>query len=178
MEVATMKNGRPAAPRALGVQFWEGIRSGLGIQEAGRAAGVGQEIAFRWFKQAGGVKSNGPRPACGRYLSVAEREEIAIGLAAGEPVRASAARLGGSPSTISREVRRNSRARRQYRALAGPGQAQWRARRPKTARPAGNAGLRAWVQDKLGQPWAPGETPVLLGREVPGQRGVRASAGA
>ena len=106
-----MKNGRPAAPRALGVQFWEGIRSGLGIQEAGRAAGVGQEIAFRWFKQAGGVKSNGPRPACGRYLSVAEREEIAIGLAAGEPVRAIAARLGRSPSTISREVRRDSRAR-------------------------------------------------------------------
>src|SRR2546429_5755724 len=128
MEVATMKNGRPAAPRALGVQFWEGIRSGLGIQEAGRAAGVGQEIAFRWFKQAGGVKSNGPRPACGRYLSVAEREEIAIGPAAGEPVRAHAARLGRSPSTISREVRRNSRARRQYRALAAQGQAQWRGR--------------------------------------------------
>src|SRR2546429_7643397 len=94
MEVATMKNGRPAAPRALGVQFWEGIRSGLGIQEAGRAAGVGQEIAFRWFKQAGGVEANGPRPACGRYLSVGERGEIAVGLAAGGAVRAIAGRPG------------------------------------------------------------------------------------
>ena len=170
-----MKNGRPAAPRALGVQFWEGIRSGLGIQEAGRAAGVGQEIAFRWFKQAGGVKSNGPRPACGRYLSVAEREEIAIGLAAGEPVRAIAARLGRSPSTISREVRRNSRARRQYRALAAQGQAQWRARRPKTARLAGNARLRAWVQDKLGQRWSPEQISVMLEREFPGDLGMRVS---
>src|SRR5207247_4946741 len=137
----------------------------------GRAAGVGQEIAFRWFKQAGGVKSNGPRPACGRYLSVAEREEIAIGLAAGEPVRAIAARLGRSPSTISREVRRNSRARRQYRALAAQGQAQWRARRPKTGRLAGNARLRAWVQDKPGQRGTPGESSGVPGRGGPG--GVR-----
>ncbi len=66
-----MKNGRPAAPRALQALFWEGMRSGLGIAEAGRAAGVGQALAFKWFGQAGGVKSNGPRPAGGRYLSVA-----------------------------------------------------------------------------------------------------------
>src|SRR5689334_11066789 len=83
MEVAAVKNGRPAAPRALQVQFWDGIRSGLGVQEAGAAAGVGPVKAFAWFKQAGGVKSNGPRAAGGRYLSVAEREEIAVGLAAG-----------------------------------------------------------------------------------------------
>jgi DNA-binding CsgD family transcriptional regulator len=143
MEVAVVKNGRPAAPRALQVEFWEGIRSGLGIQDAGLAAGVGREIAFRWFKQAGGVKSNGPRAASGRYLSLREREEIAVGLAAGLSVRVIAARLGRSPSTISREVRRNSRGRRYYRALAAQGQAQWRARRPKAARLAGNAVLRA-----------------------------------
>ena len=175
MEVATMKNGRPAAPRALEVQFWEGIRSGLGIQEAGWAAGVGREIAFRWFKQAGGVKANGPRPVCGRYLSVAEREEIAVGLAAGESVRAIAARLGRSPSTISREVRRNSRGRRHYRALAAQRQAQWRARRPKTARLAGNARLRAWVQDKLEQRWSPEQISVMLEREFPDDLGMRVS---
>ena len=38
-------------------QFWEGIRSGLGVQEAGAAAGVGPVKAFAWFKLAGGVKS-------------------------------------------------------------------------------------------------------------------------
>ena len=97
-----VKNGRPAAPGALQAQFWEGIRSGMGIVEAGRAAGAGREIAFRWFKKAGGVKSNGPRPAGGRYLAAREREEIAVGLAAGEPVRAIAARLGRAPSTVSR----------------------------------------------------------------------------
>jgi len=39
MEVAVMKSGRRAVPRAVQVQFWEGIRSGLGVQEAGAAAG-------------------------------------------------------------------------------------------------------------------------------------------
>jgi transposase, IS30 family len=175
MEVAVVKNGRPAAPRVLQVEFWEGIRSGLGIKDAGLAAGVGHEIAFRWFKQAGGVKSNGPRAASGRYLSLAEREEIAVGLAAGLSVRVIAARLGRSPSTISREVRRNSRGRRYYRALAAQGQAQWRARRPKAARLAGNAALRAWVQDKLEQRWSPEQISVMLEREFPDEPGMRVS---
>ena len=170
-----MKNGRPAAPRALQAQFWEGIRSGLGTVEAGRAAGVGQELAFRWFKQAGGVKANGPRPAGGRYLSVAEREEITVGLAAGESLRAIAARLGRSPSTVSREVRRNSRGARHYRALAAQGQAQWRAARPKMAKLAGDPVLRAWVQDKLEENWSPEQISVMLKREFPGNREMRVS---
>jgi transposase, IS30 family len=175
MEVAAMKNGRPAAPRALEAEFWEGIRSGLGTVEAARAAGVGQVIGFRWFKKAGGVKSNGPVPACGRYLSVAEREEIAVGLAAGESVRAISARLGRSPSTISREVRRNSNVRGAYRALAAQGQAQWRARRPKTARLAGNSELRGWVQGRLEQRWSPEQISVMLEAEFPGRSEMRVS---
>jgi len=175
MEVAAVKNGRPAAPRALQAQFWEGIRSGLGTLEAGRAAGVGQVLAFAWFKRAGGVKANGPRPAGGRYLSVAEREEIVVGLAAGESLRTIAARLGRSPSTVSREVRRNSRGARHYRALAAQGQAQWRAARPKTAKLAGDPVLRAWVQGKLEENWSPEQISVMLEREFPGDREMRVS---
>ncbi len=170
-----VKNGRPAAPRALQVQFWEGVRSGLGVTEARLAAGVGNEIAFRWFKDAGGVKSNGPRPASGRYLSVAEREEIAVGLAAGQSVRVIAARLGRSASTVSREVRRNSRGARYYRAVAAQGQAQWRARRPKTAKLAANAVLRGWVQDKLEHRWSPEQISAMLVREFPFDPGMRVS---
>ena len=170
-----MKNGRPAAPRALQAQFWEGVRSGLGIAEAGRAAGVGPVKAFAWFKQAGGVKSNGPRPAGGRYLSVAEREEIMVGLAAGESLRSIAGRLGRSPSTISREVRRNSRGPRYYRALAAQGQAQWRAARPKTAKLAGNDELREWVQGKLEEKWSPEQISAMLAAEFPGRPEMRVS---
>jgi len=170
-----MKNGRPAAPRALQARFWEGVRSGLGIAEAGQAAGVGPVLAFKWFKLAGGVKANGPQPAAGRYLSVAEREEIAVGLAAGESVRAIAARLGRPASTVSREIRRNSRGRRHYRALAAQGQAQWRAARPKTAKLAGNTVLRGWVQDKLEQRWSPEQISVMLKREFPDDAEMRVS---
>jgi transposase, IS30 family len=175
MEVAAMKNGRPAAPRALQAQFWEGIRLGLGVAEAGLAAGVGPVKAFAWFKQAGGVKSNGPRPAGGRYLSVGEREEIAVGLAAGESLRSVAGRLGRSPSTVSREVRRNSRGRRHYRALAAQGHAQHRAARPKTARLAGNDELREWVQARLEENWSPEQISVMLRWEFPGRPEMRVS---
>jgi transposase, IS30 family len=167
MEVAAVKNGRPAAPRALQVQFWDGIRSGLAIQEAGAAAGVGPVKAFAWFRQAGGVKSNGPRPAGGRYLSVREREEIAVGLAAGESLRAIAGRLGRASSTISREVGRNSRGRRAYRALAAQGHAQHRAARPKTAKLAGNDELRELVAARLKKNWSPEQISVWLRRQFP-----------
>jgi transposase, IS30 family len=167
MEVAAVKNGRPAAPRALQALFWEGIRSGLGVREAGAAAGVGPVKACAWFKRAGGVKGNGPRPAGGRYLSVREREEIAVGLAREESLRSIAARLGRSPSTVSREVRRNSRGRRAYRALAAQGQAQYRAARPKTAKLAGNGELRGLVAARLKQKWSPEQISVWLRRQFP-----------
>ena len=175
MEVAVMKNGRPAAPRALQVQFWDGIRSGLGVAEAGSAAGVGPVKAFAWFKQAGGVKSNGPRLAGGRYLSVAEREEIALGLAREESLRSIAARLGRSPSTISREVARNSRGRGAYRALAAQGHAQHRAARPKAAKLAGNGELRERVQAWLMKKWSPEQISVMLRRQFPGRPEMQVS---
>ena len=170
-----MKNGRPGVPRPVQAQFWEGVRSGLGVQEAGAAAGVGPVKAFAWFKLAGGVKANGPRPAGGRYLSVREREEIAVGLAAGESLRVIAGRLGRAPSTISREVRRNSRGRRAYRALAAQAQAQWRAARPKTAKLAGNGELRGWVQGKLAMNWSPEQISVMLAVEFPDRPEMRVS---
>jgi IS30 family transposase len=157
------------------VQFWEGVRSGLGVQEAGAAAGVGPVKAFAWFKQAGGVKSNGPRPAGGRYLSAGEREEIAVGLAAGDSLREIAERLGRAPSTISREVRRNSRGRGSYRALAAQGQAQHRAARPKTAKLAGNAELRGLVAARLKQKWSPEQISTWLRRQFPGRPELQVS---
>ena len=74
-------SGRRPLPRPVRVRLWEGIRAGLAVEEAGRAAGVSPETARRWFGQAGGVIGNGPGPVFGRYLSLAEREEIAVGRA-------------------------------------------------------------------------------------------------
>jgi IS30 family transposase len=109
------------------------------------------------------VKGNGAGPVSGRYLSVAEREEIAVGVAAGRSFRQIAAGLGRAVSTVSREVARNGyRGRYRYRGVAAQAQADFRARRPKTARLAGNERLRGYVQARLEERWSPEQISVML----------------
>ena len=70
----------------------------------------------------------------GRYLSFAEREEIALLRAQMHGVREIARRLGRAPSTISREPRRNAATRGgrlDYRASVAQWHADRQARRPK-----------------------------------------------
>ncbi|WP_457473290.1 helix-turn-helix domain-containing protein [Streptomyces sp. TE4109] len=64
-------------------------------------------------------------------LSLAEREEISRGLAAGDSFRAIAGRLGRAPSTVSREVGRHG-GRERYRAARADEGAWSNARRPKS----------------------------------------------
>ena len=88
----------------------------------------------------------------GRYLSFAEREEIALLRAQSCGVREIARRLGRSPSTISRELRRNAATRGgglEYRASTAQWHADGRARRPKPAKLAVNGELRRYVQERL-----------------------------
>ena len=91
-------------------------------------------------------------PLSGRYLSFAEREELAILKAGGCGVCEIARRMGRSPSTISRELRRNAATRSgglEYRATTAQWHADRRARRPKPAKLAVNLELRRYVQDRL-----------------------------
>ena len=88
----------------------------------------------------------------GRYLSFAEREEIALLRAERRGVREIARQLGRSPSTISRELRRNAATRSggfEYRATTAQWHADRRARRPKPPKLAVNPELRRYVQDRL-----------------------------
>ena len=88
----------------------------------------------------------------GRYLSFAEREEIAIWRAQGVRRARDRRRLGRSPSTISRELRRNASTRTwrlEYRASIAQWHAERRARRPKAAKLVANERLREYVQDRL-----------------------------
>jgi IS30 family transposase len=91
-------------------------------------------------------------PLSGRYLSFAEREEIAILRAKSCGIRTIARQVGRSPSTISRELRRNAATRGglfEYRATAAQWHADRRAKRPKDAKLATNALLRGYVQERL-----------------------------
>jgi IS30 family transposase len=85
---------------------------------------------------------------------MAEREEISRGVAAGEPGREIAARLGRAPSTVSRELARNG-GRGRYRAQAADAAAFGRAQRPKAAKLVLEPGLRAVVEAKLALRWSP-----------------------
>jgi IS30 family transposase len=86
-------------------------------------------------------------PRSGRYLSLAEREEVAIMRAQGHGVREMARRLTRAASTLSRELRRNAATRSggfDYRATTAQWHADRAARRPKPARLAVNMTLRTY----------------------------------
>jgi IS30 family transposase len=96
--------------------------------------------------------SQSSKPLSGRYLSFAEREELAILRAQGHGVRTIADQLNRAPSTISRELRRNAATRSgalDYRATTAQWHADRSAQRPKPAKLAGNPILRDYVQDRL-----------------------------
>jgi len=162
-------SGRRPLPRPVRERFWEGIRGGLATEEAGRVAGVSHQTALRWMAEAGGVICNGPGPECGRYLSMAEREEVAVGRAAGLSQRVIAARLGRPPCTVSRELARNSGPGGRYRATIAQQRADQRRRRPKTAKLAARPRLCQEVQARLEKKWSPRQIAATLKQDFPGQ---------
>jgi IS30 family transposase len=145
--------GRPPVGRLEHRQrFWAAIARGLSSEDAAAEAGVSAAVGVRWFREGGGMPSVTLVAPSGRYLSFVEREEIAIASAGGAGVREIARLLGRSPSTISRELRRNAATRSgglEYRATTAQWHADMRARRPKPAKLAVNFELRRYVQDRL-----------------------------
>ena len=151
--------GRPRVLKSVQRGFWRGIAEGLFAEEAARRVGVNPSTGVRWFREAGGMSpiSLVEPPVKGRYLSLAEREEIAVGLAAGETPAAIAVRIGRHKTTVGREIANNGVARwpAGYRAGAAQAKAEAAARRPKTGKLAASPRLAAAVQDGLTQRWSP-----------------------
>jgi len=144
--------GRPPPRREIQRGFWAEIARGLTSEDAALACGVSAPVGTRWFREGGGMSPISLAPPSGRYLSFAEREEIAIMKAVGCGVREIARWLGRSPSTISREPRRNAATRSgrlEYRAGVAQWKAERAARRPKIAKLAADERLRAYVQERL-----------------------------
>jgi IS30 family transposase len=145
--------GRPPGwQRDQRQRFWIEIAKGTTSEQAAIAVGVASAVGCRWFREAGGMRPISVVPLSGRYLSLAEREEIAILKATGFGVREIARQVGRAPSTISRELRRNAATRAGlsgYRAMAAQWHADRRAKRPKVAKLAANEPLRTYVQDRL-----------------------------
>ena len=125
----------PVGRREHRERFWEGIAGGLSSEDAGVAAGVSPVVGSRWFRENGGMAPFSFVPVSGRYLSFVEREEIAVLHARECGVREIARQLGRSPSTISRELRRNAATRSgglEYRATNAQWHSDRRASRPRS----------------------------------------------
>ncbi|MBP2183116.1 IS30 family transposase [Amycolatopsis magusensis] len=127
-----------------------------------------------------------PRPGSGRFLSLAEREEIAVGIARGESNTEIAARLGRDKSTIGREIDRTvgrmlgtehagTDAREHYRASVAHELARERGKRPKPAKLAVHRQLREQVQAGLNQKWSPAQISATLPEQFPDDPGMRIS---
>ena len=144
--------GHPSHRREVELWFWREIAKGLSSEDAAEVVGVSQAAGSRWFRERGGMATLLRDPETCRYLCFAEREEIALLRAEGKGVREIAREIGRSPSTISRELRRNAATRcgrLEYRASVAQWKAELVARRPKTAKLAADARLREYVQERL-----------------------------
>lgn len=145
--------GRPTvSDRPQRRQFWRLIAEGQSSEAAGVAVGVSPAVGSRWFRDNGGMTPNNLVELSGRFLSLGERERIALLRAQGVGVRAIGRELGRAASTISREIRRNAATRSgafEYRAITAQWHAERRASRPKTAKLACNEELRRYVQERL-----------------------------
>ena len=145
--------GRPTAGRREHRQaFWKAISRGLSSWDAALAAGVSQPVGTRWFRENGGMPPTNLVPLSGRYLSFAEREEVALLNAQKVGVCEMARRLGRSSSTISRERRRNAATRSggfEYRASTAQWHAERKSKRPKIAKLVANEVLSQYVQERL-----------------------------
>ena len=163
--------GRPAVnQRGVQREFWRRIADGMPSEEAAVACGVSTPVGTRWFRDGGGMPSISLAEPSGRYLSFADREEIAILKARDCGVREIARRLTRHPSTISRELRRNAATRcgkLEYRASTAQWKAERAARRPKVARLAANDRLGAYVQDRLAGAITDADSRPIPGPNVP-----------
>lgn len=169
-------DGRPRVARSVERAFWRLVRTGLSPAQASVALGVSRDVGEKWCRDGGGMPSVSLAEPSGRYLSPEEREEIAIGIAAGEINAEIARRIGRSPSTISRELARNGASYRcRYRASTAQRRAEERARRPKLAKLVACPQLREYVQAKLEceQHWSPEQIARRLPLDFPHDERMR-----
>jgi transposase, IS30 family len=160
------------------------IAQGFNNSEACRIAGINRRTGKRWrhgrtiTTRDGRKLHYAPVVAAGagrrvreisdRYLSEQERVRIADLRLAGHGIRAIAEQTGRSPSTISRELRRNrDPGSGQYRPFTAHKLAVRRRARPRPGKIAADPVLRQFVQERLEKRWSPEQVSQALHREFP-----------
>jgi IS30 family transposase len=165
--------GRPGLSSQQKHELWARWKAGQSLSDIGRSLGKHAGSIFGVLHLRGGIAPPA-RIRSQRSLSVHEREEISRGLVAGLSLRKIAACLGRAPSTVSREVARNSGCRK-YRAAHADERAWRSACRPKPCRLAINPSLQMVVAEKLNDDWSPQQIAGWLKVEYVNDEPMRVS---
>jgi IS30 family transposase/transposase-like protein len=110
-----------------------------------------------------------------RYLSLLERERLHDLHRAGLSMRAIAVELGRAPSTISRELARNTTSTRGYLPHGAHRASVQRRRRPKQHKLIEGTTLRKYVEARLRKKWSPQQISHRLIKDFPGDLEMRVS---
>ncbi|BEU94330.1 hypothetical protein ACDW_00350 [Acidovorax sp. DW039] len=86
--------------------MWERWKQGWTLHEIGKLFDRAHSSIYRIIAETGGFRPP-ERSRAAITLTLAEREEISRAMVSGDSIRSIATRLGRSPSTISREIKRN-----------------------------------------------------------------------
>ena len=184
--------------RARVEQFWGLWQQGLSVAEAAARVGIHPWTGARWVKAGNNLDGGLEYGPCGRVtpgqpgvadqsvdviidmdtppgyrLSAREREQIGLCRASKMTIRATAKLLGRPPSTISREIRRNSRANGMYRGLDAHQAASTRARRPKPCKLAQPGPLREYVDAGLKKRLSPEQIAQRIKLDHPDEAEMR-----
>ena len=170
-------------------EYFRLVDQGMSYAEAARLVGINVRTGKRWRngRAASGRRKavppinsvapplpvEAPPSAPSRYLSGIDRIHIADRLREKATIRQIAAELGRSPSTVSREIRRNGiplrgeASRWTYRPHAAQRRAELRRPRPKPGKIGQHPELRDFIQDHLAKRWSPEQICHALRRRFP-----------
>jgi IS30 family transposase len=145
-------------------ELWRRWKAGETVAQIARTLGRNYFVLFEAVRPYGGIA---PRERCRSRLALtlAEREEISRGLCARRSIRQIAQVIARSPSSVSREIARNTPQGSQYRAHLADQRAWDRALRPKPCHLARYPQLAKLVAQKLRLEWSPQQIAGWLARE-------------
>ncbi len=157
-------------------ELWDRWQKGEGLKSIGRVLGKPSSCIFNHLRPSGGI-CPAERTRSRLAVTLAEREEISRGIAVGQSLRSIAVSLGRSPSTVSREIKRNGGPAR-YRAAGADKRAWAVARRAKACKLATDPRLCRAVARKLERNWSPAGSSGLIRIIRPGTCRMRRSIAA
>ncbi|MFE3515686.1 IS30 family transposase [Streptomyces sp. NPDC059166] len=153
------------------------VQQGVSNREACRIVGINRRTGQKWRngrsadrrqRAAPPIHTVVPPSAPSRFLRESDRIHIADRLREKATVRTIAAELGRSPSTISREIRRNRHpGSGAYRPHAAQARADARRPRPKLRKINDTPELRDVVQGMLDEKWSPEQICQALRARFP-----------